>query len=59
VQNAHSGGLNATADGDLSQLQKTIKAVHGIAKPDSCQIGVDPFVQRPEPMTLAGSANAG
>jgi len=59
VENAQTGGLNETADGDLSLLQKPIKAGDDTANPEPRQIGVEPFVQRPEPMTLAGSANAG
>jgi len=58
VENAQTVGLNATAHRDLAQLQKTIKAGHDTANPEPRQIGVEPFVQRPEPMTLAGSANA-
>jgi len=59
MKNAETGGLNETADRDLSQLQKIFKPGNDTANPGLCQIGFDPFSQRPEPMTLASSANAG
>jgi len=59
MQNANTGGLNATADRDLPQLQKVFKSSHDTANPGPCQIGHNPFFQRPEPMSLAGSADVG
>ena len=59
MKNAETGGLNETADRGLAQLQKMIKAGHDTASPGFCQISFDPFVQRPEPMTLASSADNG
>ena len=59
MKKAMSGGLNRTAYRKLIALQKIIKAGYHTPAPGVCQIGLDPFFQRSEPMTLTVAANAG
>jgi len=59
MKNAKTGRLNRTAYRKLIALYKIIKAGYDILAPGVCQIGFDPFLQGSEPMTLAGTANAG
>jgi hypothetical protein len=59
IKNADVGRLNETANRDLPQLQKGVKPGQDTFNKGLGQIGFNPFFQGPEPMTLAGSANAG
>ena len=50
--------LNATADRNLTQLQKAIKAGHDTATPCVGQVNFDPLAQISEPVTLPSAFNA-